>query len=94
VSDVDRVAFGAIVYGKVQGVGFRWSTRRVATDLGLVGLVRNLPDGTVEVIAEGDKAAVAALQTWLARGPAAARVDRLTVVGREQTGISTTFEIG
>jgi acylphosphatase len=93
MSDVNRVAFSVIVHGRVQGVGFRWSTRRAARDLGLAGQVRNMPDGTVEVIAEGPEAAMTAFQTWLTRGPTGARVDRLTVVAREPAGTSTTFEI-
>jgi acylphosphatase len=92
--DVELSRFTAILSGRVQGVGFRWSTRRVARDLGLVGEVHNLRDGTVEVIAEGRPQAVAALETWLAAGPGGARVDRLTVVAETPTGIPTSFEIG
>lgn len=86
--------FIAVVHGRVQGVGFRWSTCRIALDLGLVGRVRNLPDGSVEVIAEGPEPEVAALRAWLATGPRGARVDRLSVAERTPLGIYTTFEIG
>jgi acylphosphatase len=67
----------AIVHGRVQGVFFRDSTRREATGLGLGGWVRNLPDGTVEVYAEGDRAGLDRLHAWLYRGPEAARVTRV-----------------
>ncbi|WP_213600581.1 acylphosphatase [Pseudoxanthomonas japonensis] len=64
-----------VVSGKVQGVFFRASTRERALDLGLSGRATNLPDGRVEVIAEGDAAALDALEVWLHQGPPAARVE-------------------
>ncbi|HEX8170588.1 MAG TPA: acylphosphatase, partial [Thermoanaerobaculia bacterium] len=68
------VARRFLVRGQVQGVGFRWSARTEARRLGLVGRVRNLPDGAVEAEAQGDDAAVEAFAAWLARGPRWARV--------------------
>ncbi len=64
-----------LVSGKVQGVFFRASTRERALDLGLSGRATNLPDGRVDVIAEGDAAALDALEAWLHQGPPAARVE-------------------
>lgn len=64
-----------LVSGKVQGVFYRASTRERALDLGLSGRATNLPDGRVEVIAEGDAVALDALEAWLRLGPPAARVD-------------------
>ncbi|MFP7723512.1 acylphosphatase [Lysobacter sp. A3-1-A15] len=66
-----------IVSGKVQGVWFRASTREQAIALGLRGHARNLADGTVEVLAVGEPAAIDALADWLGRGPPQARVDGL-----------------
>lgn len=63
------------VSGKVQGVYFRHSTRIEAKRLGLRGSIRNLPDGSVEVLAHGAPPAVEALRLWLHRGPALARVE-------------------
>jgi acylphosphatase len=63
------------VRGSVQGVGFRWFVMRAAGRLGLEGYVRNLPDGTVEVVARGTREAMDELEQTLARGPATARVD-------------------
>lgn len=65
------------VSGRVQGVGFRYFVRRAAEPLGLVGWVRNLPDGRVEVVGSGSREAVAELHSALARGPRFARVDNV-----------------
>ena len=54
-----------LVGGKVQGVFFRASTREQALKLGLRGYAKNLPDGRVEVLAEGDERALNALERWL-----------------------------
>jgi acylphosphatase len=63
------------VRGRVQGVGFRWFVLREAQRLGVVGFVSNLPDGSVEVVAQGAPAALEALSRALAHGPSLARVD-------------------
>lgn len=73
-----------LVVGKVQGVLFRASTRERALDLGLRGRATNLADGGVEVIAEGQAAALDALEAWLQQGPPAARVG--SVVRQAWTG--------
>ncbi len=62
------------IRGRVQGVGFRWWTERVARDLELGGHVRNLPDGSVEVHVAGDQEALATFESALHDGPPAARV--------------------
>ena len=69
----------AIVRGRVQGVFYRDSTRSQARALGVNGWVRNLPDGSVEVVAEGEAAQVASLLAWCRQGPPAARVDEVVV---------------
>jgi len=68
------------VSGKVQGVYFRHSTRAEARRLNLRGTVRNLSDGSVEVLVQGAPAAVETLRAWLHRGPAHARVDAVSEV--------------
>ena len=68
----------ALVCGRVQGVGFRWYTRRKAETLGLSGWVRNLVDGRVEACFLGDPAALEDMKQCLAKGPAMARVDQLS----------------
>lgn len=69
------------VTGMVQGVGFRWFVRERARRLGLAGWVRNLPDGSVEVAAEGDDGQLELLRGELRRGPRGAAVDNLEEVG-------------
>jgi acylphosphatase len=72
-----------VVRGRVQGVFFRAEAVREATARGLTGRVWNRADDAVEVIAEGDFASLAALETWLARGPRQAQVesvDRMDLV--------------
>jgi acylphosphatase len=64
----------AVVRGRVQGVSFRYYTQAEARRLGLNGWVRNQPDGSVEVLAEGPRAELDALLAFLHRGPPAARV--------------------
>lgn len=64
-----------VVSGRVQGVGFRWFTAEAARQEGLVGWVRNLEDGRVDVLAEGDADALARFEWRLWQGPPAARVD-------------------
>jgi acylphosphatase len=63
-----------LIRGAVQGVGFRWFVSREAHRLGLRGWVTNLPDGAVEVVADGPAPALAELQRTLARGPSTAQV--------------------
>jgi acylphosphatase len=63
-----------LVFGTVQGVYFRHSTRLEAKRLGVRGFARNLPDGSVEVLAHGAAAAVDELRVWLGRGPSQAKV--------------------
>ena len=64
-----------LVAGQVQGVGFRWYVARHARGLGLTGYARNLDDGRVEVVADGDAAALTRLEALLATGPAYASVE-------------------
>ena len=66
-----------LVRGRVQGVRFRAATRDEALRLGLSGHARNLADGSVEVLAAGEDASLAALQRWLQRGPPLARVNEV-----------------
>lgn len=68
-----------VVVGRVQGVFFRASTQREARRLGVTGVARNLPDGSVEVIVCGGDRALDSMIEWLHRGPELARVAGVTV---------------
>lgn len=67
-----------IVIGRVQGVCFRASTRERAQRLRIMGYARNRADGSVEVVASGERAALDELDGWLHHGPPAAHVERVT----------------
>ena len=82
-----------LISGKVQGVGFRNFTQRNAKQLGVNGYAKNLPNGKVEVVAEGDKAQLNALVAFLKKGPRYARVDSIEIDARAFTGEYETFGI-
>jgi acylphosphatase len=81
-----RVRVRARARGRVQGVGFRAFVLHHAGELGISGTVANRPDGTLEVVAEGDRSAVDALVVRLRRGPLGARVDGLDLHREEPRG--------
>lgn len=81
-----------VVSGRVQGVAFRASTVAEARRLGVTGWVRNLPNGDVEVLASGEDHAVRALESWLWRGPRAARVTAVRL-GEAPAQTFADFEI-
>ncbi len=66
-----------LVTGRVQGVFYRDGTIERARELGLTGWVKNLPDGRVEIVAEGPRDLLEALLTWCREGPTFARVDAI-----------------
>jgi acylphosphatase len=82
----------AVVTGRVQGVGYRFFAERIARELGIAGWVRNLPDGSVETLAEGEEDALSRFLERLRRGPLASRVDSVVVEERQAQGL-VTFEI-
>lgn len=81
------------VRGRVQGVFFRASTQREAKRLGLTGWVRNRPDGSVEILAEGEEDSLKELIAWAQKGPSAARVERVDVRWRGFAGDFSDFRI-
>lgn len=82
----------ALVTGRVQGVGYRFFAERAARELGVCGWVRNLPDGRVESVVEGDDAAIARFFERLRQGPRGSRVE---AVAEEDFSVSgfPSFEI-
>jgi len=92
VSDSRRLE--ARIRGRVQGVWFRESTRREAERIGgLTGFVRNVADGSVELVAEGPAEACERLVQWCHRGPELARVDDVTFSWKDPEGGFTRFEV-
>ena len=75
-----------LVSGTVQGVWFRESTRRHAESLGVAGWVRNLPDGRVEAVFEGEDQGVEAMVDWCRKGPAGAQVEGVEARAEAPTG--------
>lgn len=90
---VSDIAARVLIAGHVQGVFFRDSTRRLAAELGVTGWVRNLRDGRVEVLAEGEEGAVRRLVDWCRHGPPEADVRDVAVEWREPTGEFDGFTI-
>lgn len=88
-----KVRVHAFVSGRVQGIFFRANTKKVAEKLGVKGWVRNLPDGRVEVVAEGEANAVDRLVAYLRKGPMLARVEDVDVKKENYTGEFSEFEI-
>lgn len=89
----DLASVQAVVYGYVQGVFFRAFVARWATELGLIGYVRNLSEGTVEVLAEGERRKLEELIGYLKAGPPAARVEKVVTNWSEYTGSYFRFGI-
>ena len=80
------------VSGRVQGVWFRQSCADLATQLGVRGWIRNLPDGRVESVFEGDAAMVEEMVAWCRQGPSRAVVTKVDVVPEEPEGFER-FEV-
>ena len=82
-----------VVSGRVQGVFFRGSAAAEARALGLTGYARNRPDGSVELIAEGDRAALERLAAWAWRGPRSARVEEVVIEWGDLQGDFADFTV-
>jgi acylphosphatase len=88
-----RIARRFVISGRVQGVGFRWFTKDVAVREGATGYVRNLPDGRVEALVEGDTATVSRVERLLRQGPPGARVQAVNAMTEEPSGAYDAFSI-
>ena len=89
--NIHEAAFFTRVRGRVQGVGFRYSTYREARRLRLSGWVRNAADGSVEVWAEGPPEKLSLLLAWLNRGPQFSRVDTVEKEDKAPKGYEDFF---
>jgi len=88
-----RIARRFVISGRVQGVGFRWFTKDAAVREGVTGWVRNLPDGRVEALVEGDEDAVTRVERQLHQGPPGARVQAVNTITEEPSGAYRRFSI-
>jgi acylphosphatase len=82
------------IRGMVQGVSFRYWTRHQAQSLGLTGWVRNCPDGSVELVAEGEANAVDQLVRWAHRGPSMAHIEDVELREESPEGLSAFRIVG
>ncbi|MFQ6122067.1 MAG: acylphosphatase [Dehalococcoidales bacterium] len=89
----DLASVQATVHGYVQGVFFRAFVVRRATELGVTGYVCNTPEGTVEVVAEGERKQLEKLISYLKVGPPGARVEKVATNWSEYTGSYSRFSI-
>lgn len=83
-----RVARRYLIGGRVQGVGFRYFAAEAAARDGISGWARNLPDGRVEIAAEGEAEAIGRFEHAVRHGPAHARVDEFDVTDTAPSGVS------
>ena len=90
---MNKVRAHVLVSGKVQGVFFRQKTQRQAQSLGVTGWVRNLPDGRVEAVFEGEEEAVKALVDYCHRGPSIAIVENVNVTYENYNGEFSSFQV-
>ncbi len=67
------------ITGIVQGVNFRFTAREMAKSLGLAGFAKNLPDGSVEILVQGDEAAISSFINWCHQGPPTAKVEKVHI---------------
>lgn len=89
-----KVRAHIFVAGKVQGVYYRQNTMEVAKANGVCGWVRNLADGRVEAVFEGDESSVYRVIEWCRRGPPRAEVEKVDTKFESYTGEFSDFEIG
>jgi acylphosphatase len=82
-----------LISGRVQGVFFRAHTRDAARRLGLTGWVRNLPDGRVEALFEGEKEKIDEMITWCHQGSPYSRVDQVEVAWEDYIGEFSSFSV-
>jgi tRNA pseudouridine55 synthase len=89
----DFLEFQAKIYGKVQGVGYRYFTEKIAKNLNILGYVKNLEDGTVEVVAQGKEEGLQKFIEQLKIGPFLAKVEKIDIIFKKPTDIYLYFEI-
>ena len=92
-TDTKQLRAHVYISGRVQGVSFRWNTQHQAQQLGLTGWVKNLWDGRVEAVFEGEAPAVRQAVAWCHQGSRPARVDHVELHYEQPTGDFSRFRI-
>ncbi len=88
-----KVSVHILVSGKVQGVAFRYNARNIASQLGVGGWIKNLPNGKVELMAEGSKNLVEEMVKWCKKGPRMAVVEDMEVNWLPYSGKYNQFQL-
>ena len=88
-----KIRVHIFVSGRVQNVCFRGDTQQIARELEITGWVKNLPDGKVEIIAEGEKEKLKQMVDWVKQGPPAAQVNNIDIEWQEYKGEFKDFHI-
>ncbi len=89
----NKIRAHVIITGRVQGVFFRMETKYAAEGFGVVGWVRNMMDGSVEAVFEGEEPHVKATITWCQTGPPRARVSNVDITWQDYTGKFERFDV-
>ena len=89
----EKIRAHVFISGRVQGVFFRTNTKEEADRLGVLGWVKNLPDGRVEAVFEGNREKVEEMVNWTSKGPIWAKIDDFSVTWEDYTGEFSNFEI-
>ncbi len=93
IKDIRKVRAHLLIFGRVQGVAFRYYTQDIAQSLGINGWVKNCWDGKVEVLMEGEEDKVKELIDWCYRGPSSAVVEKIDIKCEEYRGEFNSFSI-
>ncbi len=88
-----KIQLHVMISGRVQGVWYRACTKQKAEELGLMGWVKNTPDGNVEAIFEGEESTVKKIIAWCRVGPPLAQVDDVKIIRKRVIGNFTDFAI-
>lgn len=89
----NKIQVKVVVTGRVQGVFYRARTKEKADLLGIKGYVKNLPDGSVEAVFQGEALSVTKMTNWCRKGPAAAKVEHVSIQKDEMISDVDTFQI-
>ncbi len=88
-----KIKVYVIIYGKVQGVWFRYNTKNKANELGLYGWVKNIDDDKVEAVFEGEEQKIYSIIEWCSKGPPKAKVNKIEIFKKKYEKEYNNFSI-